>query len=163
VKKVVVFADSHSGLSFMRRAISVLKPNAMIHLGDFYDDGAAVAEENPHILNYIVRGNCDWMSCFAEPELLFMPVFGVKLLMTHGHKFGVKQGTQALEAEGRARGADAVLYGHTHRPDCRCEEGLWILNPGTCAHYGGNVALITIDEGKIQECRIISSEDLIVR
>ena len=160
MKKVVVFSDSHSGLSFMRRAIHVLKPDAFIHLGDFYDDGAAIAEENRYLLSYIVRGNCDWMSCFAEPEELIVPVFGVRLFLTHGHRSGVKQGTALLEKEARSRGADAVLYGHTHRPDCRFEDGLWILNPGTCAHYGGNVAMITINEGKILDCRVYSSTEL---
>ena len=80
MKKVVVFSDSHSGLSFMRRAIHVLKPNAFVHLGDHYDDGAVIAEENPGIPNYIVQGNCDWSLCFAEPEQMCLKVFGVLML-----------------------------------------------------------------------------------
>ena len=160
MKKVLVFSDSHSGLSYMRRAMAVVKPDAMIHLGDFYDDGAAIAQEHPDIHRYLVKGNCDWMSCFSEPEQILTTVFGVKMLMTHGHRYGVKMGTEALEAEGKGKGAKIVLYGHTHRPDCRKENGLWILNPGTCSHYGGNVALILIEDGQIQDCRILSSTDI---
>lgn len=160
MKKVVVFSDSHSGLSFMRRAIHVLKPNAFIHLGDHYDDGAVIAEENPGIPNYIVQGNCDWSLCFSEPEQMCLKVFGVLMLLTHGHRYGVKAGTGKLEAYARSQGAQAALYGHTHRADCRQEGDLWVLNPGTCSHYGGSVGLMLIENNQIVDCRIITGEEL---
>ena len=47
--KILVLSDSHSALSFMRRCISKIKPDAVIHLGDFYEDGQVMAEEFPHI------------------------------------------------------------------------------------------------------------------
>ena len=43
--KILVLSDSHAGLSFMRRCIRTVKPDALVHLGDYYDDGAAMAEE----------------------------------------------------------------------------------------------------------------------
>ena len=45
--KILVLSDSHSTLSFMRRCIDAVKPDAMIHLGDHFDDGRAMAEEYP--------------------------------------------------------------------------------------------------------------------
>ena len=34
----------------------------------------------------------------------------------------------------RGRGADIVMYGHTHRPALTTEEGLVTLNPGSIAY-----------------------------
>ena len=52
--KILVLSDSHSTLSFMRRCIDAVQPDAMIHLGDHYDDGQAMAEEYPRIPLYQV-------------------------------------------------------------------------------------------------------------
>ena len=56
---LLVLSDSHSSLSFMRLCIDTIKPAVVIHLGDHYDDGLAMAEEYPHIRIYQVPGNCD--------------------------------------------------------------------------------------------------------
>ena len=50
--KILVFSDSHSSFSFMRRCIETVQPDAMIHLGDHYSDGQTMAEEYPHIPIY---------------------------------------------------------------------------------------------------------------
>ena len=55
--KILVLSDSHSGLSFMRYAIRTVKPDAVIHLGDYFDDGQTVADENPHLVFHQVAGN----------------------------------------------------------------------------------------------------------
>ena len=47
--KVLVLSDSHSSLYFMRQCIERTKPDAVIHLGDYFEDGAAMAEAYPHI------------------------------------------------------------------------------------------------------------------
>ena len=61
--KILVLSDSHAALGFMRLSIDAVKPDAVIHLGDFFDDGTAMAEENPHIRFYQVPGNCDRYRC----------------------------------------------------------------------------------------------------
>lgn len=160
--KILVLSDSHSGLSFMRRCIDVIKPNALIHLGDYYDDGEVIRDAYPHILMYQVAGNCDRYRCppFAR-EVLSMPVCGVPLYMTHGHQHRVKQTLGLLLKDARASSASAVLYGHTHVADChREEDGLWVLNPGSCGSWGGSVGLIEVQNGEITACRILRQEDL---
>ena len=37
--KILVLSDSHSALQFMRQCVESVKPDAIIHLGDFFDDG----------------------------------------------------------------------------------------------------------------------------
>ncbi len=160
---ILVLSDSHSALSFMRRCVEKVKPQAVIHLGDFYDDAQALQEDYSHIPFHIVPGNCDRYRCpIGARELLCYSVGGVRMLMTHGHNYRVKSGIGALTAEARRLGAGVALYGHTHVADCHQEEdGLWVLNPGTCGHFGGSAAVIETDGEKITACRIIRQADLV--
>ena len=160
---ILVLSDSHSTLSFMRLCAERVKPNAIIHLGDYFDDGQALAEEYPGIPLYQVPGNCDRYRCAPwQPEILIRPVCGVELYMTHGHKHRVKQDTGHLLSDARASGVAAVLYGHTHVPNCYREpDGLWVLNPGSCGYYGGSAGVIECRDGKILTCKLIRQEDLL--
>ena len=47
--KILVLSDSYSALQFMRQCVESVKPDAIIHLGDFFDDGVVIHEENPDI------------------------------------------------------------------------------------------------------------------
>ena len=160
--KILVLSDSHAGLSFMRYAIRAVRPEAVVHLGDFSQDAAAMAEEHPHIRFHMVDGNCDrivTMRC--NPELLCYDVGGVRLYMTHGHNEKVKGGLWMLRARAREMGAAAALYGHTHAAFCQQDEdGLWVLNPGACGTYGGSVGLIETKNGSISDCRILTYDEL---
>lgn len=159
--KILVMSDSHASLSFMRRCIEAINPDAMIHLGDHFDDGEAMKEEYPHIPMYQVPGNCDRYRCRpGQPEILIDRIGGVDLYITHGHKHYVKQTLSQLLKDARACQVSAVLYGHTHQPDCRQEDGLWILNPGSCGYFGGSVGLIQIQNGKILNCSILREQDI---
>ena len=160
--KILVLSDSHAGLSFMRRCIQAVKPDALVHLGDYFDDGEAMAEENPHILMHQVPGNCDrYRMMRYEPAVRCYPVCGVKLFMTHGHEHHVKQTLHRLLADARAQQVQAVLYGHTHIADCHREaDGLWVMNPGACGSSGGSVGLIETEDGNIVTCKILHHADL---
>ena len=153
--KVLVFSDSHSALSFMRLCVETVKPDAVIHLGDHYDDGEVLKEEYPHLRVYQVPGNCDK---YRVPG--FEPVFGVNMYRTHGQKQGVKMGIGALTRDARLCKGDIALYGHTHVKDLhREEDGLWVLNPGAAGN-GGSAALIEIHDKKIAACRHLDRWDL---
>ena len=159
--KILVLSDSHAGLGFMRRCIEVTQPDAIIHLGDYYRDGQAMAEEYPHIPLYQVPGNCDLNRGYLpDPEIQLMELGGVRLYMTHGHRHGVKMGLYALVRDARAAGAQAVLFGHTHQALCRQEDGLWILNPGAGGSWGGSAGLLVTHQGTIQRCELIQAFDL---
>lgn len=119
-------------------------------------------EENGHLPFYQVPGNCDRYRCVPwQKEILITPVCGVRMYMTHGHRHGVKMGIDRLLADAHAANVAAVLYGHTHIPDCHQEsDGLWVLNPGSCGSMGGTAGLIYIENGKIISCRILDRTDL---
>ena len=159
--KVLVFSDSHSSLSFMRLGMEKVKPDAVIHLGDHYDDAEVLMEEWPHITMYRVPGNCDkYRVPDYVPEILIHPVYGVNMYMTHGHRHRVKMGIGALIRDARLCRCDIALYGHTHEADChREEDGLWVMNPGA-ASYSGTCGLIEIQNKKITACQILDRWDL---
>ena len=131
--KILVLSDSHSALRYMRQSIDVLKPDAVIHLGDYFDDGEALAEEYPALRFHQVPGNCDKYRCspFA-PRILNYDVGGVRLYMTHGHQHQVKSTISLLLADARKGKAQAALYGHTHVAGITaCRDGQPCLNPGS--------------------------------
>ena len=146
----------------MRFCIENIKPTHVIHLGDYYEDGTIMAEEFPHIRFHQVPGNCDrYRMMQPSPEILCYPIGGVKLYMTHGHKHGVKSDIYRLLTDAGERGAQAVLFGHTHSPLCfQTEGGIWVMNPGTCGSWGGSVGLLEIADEKISACRVLRQADI---
>ena len=160
--KILVLSDSHAGLSFMRRCVEKTKPDAIVHLGDYYEDGQVIAGENPHIPVHAVPGNCDrYRLLRSVPEVLCYDVCGVRLFMTHGHKHNVKITTGLLIADAVRNNAAAALYGPTHIADCRLlPDGMWVLNPGACGSFGGSAGVIETEQGVIKTCYLINSMNL---
>ena len=158
--KILVLSDSHAAMGFMRCCIEATCPDAVIHLGDYYKDGQSLLEEYPHIPFHQVPGNCDLNRAYLpDPETKLLELGGVRFLITHGHRHGVKQGLHHLLIDARASHVQAVLFGHTHSALCQREENLWILNPGP-ASWGGSAGLITIQSGQITGCVLLKPEDV---
>ena len=159
--KILVLSDSHSALRFMRSCVDAVKPDAIIHLGDHYDDAQALAEEYPHIRFHMLPGNCDRYRCPPDtPQFYCYSIGGVKFYMTHGHLHGVKSSTVRLVAEAKQMSAQAVVYGHTHIADCRQENGMWIVNPGACNSAEGSVSVIETADNTIHSCKLLRIQDL---
>lgn len=154
--KILVLSDSHASLHFMRSCVQMFCPDGIIHLGDYFSDGETLAEENPTIPFYAVPGNCDRNRMYCpEPETRLEIIGGVRFMLTHGHLHHVKLTMEPLLTDARAMRAQMVLFGHTHTACCHQEEdGLWVLNPGSCGYGGGSVGIIEIDRGRITQCRI---------
>ena len=160
--KILVLSDSHSSLRFMRRCVEVVKPDAMVHLGDHYDDGETLAEMYPEIPVHQVAGNCDTFRCpIHARQMLCYRLGGVVVYMTHGHQERVKQGIGGLLTQARKFDAQVALYGHTHVPYCVQEEdGLWVMNPGSAGYGGGSGGILETDGQNVTACYLISSNDL---
>ena len=160
--KILVLSDSHASLRFMMEAVQAVRPDALIHLGDYYDDGETLHESYPRIPFYQVPGNCDCYRCPPHiPQILIEDIFGVRFYLTHGHRHNVKSTLTQLLKDARACGVQAALYGHTHLEDCHQEpDGLWVVNPGSCGYGSRSGAVIEVADRKILSCRIIHQEDL---
>ena len=145
----------------MHYAIDRIKPQYVIHLGDYYDDGEALAESYRHMVFHQVGGNCDrYRSYEIRPELLCYTLGGVKVLMTHGHNQNVKSGLGGLMGLARNMGAQVALYGHTHVAETHVEDGIYVMNPGACGSFSGSVGVLELHDGKVLDCRILRQSDL---
>ena len=49
----------------MRLCTEKIRPQALVHLGDFFDDGEVLAQEYPHLPVYQDPRNCDYYRCLA--------------------------------------------------------------------------------------------------
>lgn len=131
--RIVVISDTHGDIYSFETAVSQ-QPQAdiFIHLGDCESDVEAVKKVFPKKQFLSVAGNCDFGSKTpSEGEIVLC---GKRIFYTHGHNYKVKFGDNAVISEARRRGADILLYGHTHVPVCMYDDGLYILNPGSLGH-----------------------------
>lgn len=150
--KLLVVSDTHGHGAVLREAPRRHRDADMIiHTGDGAPD-FLLSPEPDGIPKVAVRGNCDFFSG-KIPDEEALTLEGVRILITHGHKYNVKFSAARLAAEARRRGFDLVIFGHTHE---KCEkyipaEGdlppLYLFNPG--AAITGDYGLIDIRDGQI--------------
>ncbi len=131
--KLLVFSDSHRrNTSDMLSIIDEEKPDVVLHLGDVVDDVEDIRSVYPDLKVYNVRGNNDygWHAQDVQDNLIVC-VGQIKLLLTHGHLYGVRRNTKALAATARKHGCQIALYGHTHEARLNWDGGILIANPGS--------------------------------
>lgn len=133
---LLVISDSHGNRSAIRRVIEE-HPNAdmIVFLGDGAKEAEDISAELPTMATdcrdmRILRGNCDVFDFGLENELIFR-VDKVTVFACHGHTRMVKSGIDYLFAKARTVGAALALFGHTHEPYLKEEEGIILLNPGS--------------------------------
>jgi len=128
--RILVCSDSHGRRDRLILALERQpKAEILVFLGDGAADAAFFARE-PGRQAYLVRGNCDGASC-ELPLWQEFTMLGKKVVCTHGHRSSVKFGLDELRRAGRERGADLLLFGHTHEPLVFYEDGLTLFNPGS--------------------------------
>ncbi|MCF2667807.1 MULTISPECIES: metallophosphoesterase family protein [Lachnospiraceae] len=130
--KVVIVSDTHGSHRNLEKVLEEEKPmDMLIHLGDVEggEDYITALADCP---THIVRGNNDFFSDLPGEEEFMMG--GYHMFISHGHYYYVSMGEERLKEEARARGADIVMYGHTHKPTLTREEDLITLNPGSIAY-----------------------------
>lgn len=155
--KILAFSDSHMYLDYMIDCTRRIQPDALIHLGDYYADAVALSAEFPHIPMYAVPGNCDQYKPGVYPDpVRVVELDGLRFYLTHGHQHGVKYDLHKLKLDSRRADAAAVLFGHTHQQLREYEDGLWVINPGSCGAYSAGAALIEIDDNKISHCVLMT-------
>ncbi len=141
--RLLVFSDSHGRVGAMRKALE-MHPEAdiIVHLGDCERDADKLEDLIGTRQFYRVCGNCDFMP--ANPLNELIKCGDITVLCTHGHLERVKHGTQMLEEKAKQLGVGIALYGHTHDPDNRRTDGIYIFNPG--AMQDGCYGIIDITE-----------------
>lgn len=146
--KILVFSDSHRNLSHMVSAVEREHPDQVIHLGDHVRDAEKLQCRYPMLPVLKIRGNCDYDAADTQEQRI-TEFDGVRFLICHGHRYGVKAGLLRYLMAARENQVDVALFGHTHCAFCEKESGVWLLNPGSCgAGVRPSYGLITIAAGK---------------
>ena len=159
--EILIMSDSHGRDDLIEKTKKLTRPHAIIFCGDGLRDLDADTYLCPL---YAVRGNCDWSYIPHMGDIedtLTLHIDGVKLFITHGHRFGVKHGLGALVAQAVRENADAVLFGHTHEPldilltpenaeesfGISLNKSLHLFNPGSLGYAPHSFGTLTIRDG----------------
>ena len=145
--KILIFSDSHGKSENIIKAAS-LHPDAeyIVHLGD----GAHDVTHFEKAVYIAVRGNCDMFSPY--PFELIEKFDTVPVLISHGNRYFVKEGTSAYEAYAREKGVKVALFGHTHRKFLLYRDGLYLFNPGSISKYddgGCSYGIMNVKNGSV--------------
>ncbi|MBR4895585.1 MAG: YfcE family phosphodiesterase [Clostridia bacterium] len=152
--KILVFSDSHNNPGLMDKAIRLNVGHgleAVFFLGDGYSDFERVAAKHPGPQYYGVLGNCDSYRLLAGGSYeKTVDLGGHRFLLVHGHRHGVKSGIGGAVNYAASKGADVLLYGHTHEAfdeplDAADGTSVRTINPGSVgAFYGASFALLDL-------------------
>jgi putative phosphoesterase len=129
--KVLICSDTHRRHDNYMRMIEKEGPiDFLIHCGDteggeYLIGGAAGCQSE------IVMGNNDFFSNL--PREAIFELGGRKVWVTHGHNYYVSLNTTIIQEEAMLKGANVVMFGHTHKPVI--EEGnVLCINPGSLSY-----------------------------
>ena len=129
--RVLVVSDTHRKNDLYIALVERLSPDMVIHCGDA--EGAEFEfREVADCPVEVVLGNNDFFS--ALPGELTLDIGPYKVWVVHGHNFFVSMGRENLKEEAAVRGADIVLFGHTHRPVIDTEGEVIAVNPGSLSY-----------------------------
>ena len=148
--RIGVISDTHGDRFAITRALSALPDvDAWIHLGDVVGDAKAIAAKCA-IPVHCIRGNCDFD--FSIPQEEILEFGGVKMLICHGHQYGVRYDRTRLFYRAEECGCALALYGHTHISMLEASGAILALNPGSPSSpregRAPSVALIRIENGE---------------
>lgn len=134
--RFVIVSDNHGDQDIIRQIINYYHNDAIIiHAGDselkFSDP--LVSQMN------LVEGNMD-IAQFNQTILL--DENGYRVLVTHGHRYGVNYGLLNLKLLAIEKKAKMVVYRHTHQLSVAREDGILFINPGSISQPRGQYAAL---------------------
>lgn len=130
--KILIVSDTHRQHKVLAEVIEKEKPfDMMIHLGDV-EGGEYYIDSLVSCPLHMIAGNNDFFTDIPREEEFEIGKYHV--FITHGHRYYVSMGEDTLKEAAKQRGADIVMYGHTHRPALTIEKGLVTLNPGSLTY-----------------------------
>lgn len=147
---IAVVSDTHRDKSIIKKlGKTIEKADMMIHLGDNVADAEELGKVYKNkIIN--VRGNCDFG--LRTPLERVEEISGVKILITHGHKYDVKNNLTQLRNRAEELKVNIALFGHTHVSEISFEDGIWFINPGSASlprDGQKSIAFIELKDGEI--------------
>lgn len=125
--KLIVISDSHGKIELVQQILEAhADADAFLHCGDLEVPSAYF----PQLI--AVRGNNDYYG--GSPDERVVSVGNWKVLMTHSHQYSIMSRYQQLRKKAARLGCKLVCFGHTHIYHESFEDGIYLLNPGSCAY-----------------------------
>jgi len=135
---LTIVSDTHStdGHRLRGRTLKAVRDaELVVHAGDFMIDPVLDAFESESSTFRGVYGNNDDEGIRSRlPKARTVEYEGIRFAVTHT----VRGGNTALTLFGKEREADAVIFGHSHRPTAELRGELPLINPGSHAQPRGN-------------------------
>lgn len=147
--KIALVSDIHYAKREFERVLPIIN---MCDYFVFCGDGLANVNALRYELNVpmvCVKGNCDFEYGVETASAFFG---GVKAIVTHGHKYGAKMGLSGLASLALSQDSRLVLFGHTHTPCDRTEDGVRLINPG--ALMDGGFAIVNIFDNIVEHITV---------
>ncbi|MFC4767523.1 metallophosphoesterase [Effusibacillus consociatus] len=136
--KICLMSDSHGRTDRIDAVLARYSDIEMlIHAGDHANDVLSRKD----VPWKTVCGNCDAPGSAGDEEII--DILGLKVLVTHGHLYRVKQTILPLTYRAKEVGADLVIFGHSHVPVILEEDGTIFCNPGSLSYPRGSVSVPT--------------------
>lgn len=146
--KILVLSDSHGNISNMLRAVERESPRMIFHLGDCWRDGERLHARFQDLPFEQVPGNCDFRSSQPTEQLVLLE--DKRVLLCHGHTYGVKQSLLAAGLAAEEKNLDLFLFGHTHKPLVDMRGKTLFLNPGSIGDFSRpTYGIVTLENGKL--------------
>lgn len=134
--RIGVFSDTHGIFNKVEEALELAGSlDLIIHAGDLYSDAEKISAV-AGVPFKAVAGNCDLPGTGLLEDVFFRA--GQKILLVHGHQYGVKFSYSGLLEKAEKENVNIVIYGHAHRAECRYFGSILLFNPGSLSRplYG---------------------------
>ncbi len=147
--RVLIVSDTHGRHTGLDRVLEEAgEIDMFIHLGDV-EGGEEYIDAVVGCEKHMVKGNNDFFSELPKEEEF--RIGNYKAFITHGHGYYVSLDPEYIREEGKARKADIVMFGHTHRPYFEQKDNMIVLNPGSVSFprqegRRGSYMIMEIDE-----------------
>ncbi len=153
--KILVLSDTHGDAKTACLVVEKENPRMIFFLGDGWRDSDAIIEQFPDTPLFRVPGNCDYFQSAKNAPEQIVAVEGFRILLCHGHTYGVKQGFWEAEQAAKRENLDAFLFGHTHEPLCRRRGKTLYFNPGSLGMgFPPTYGALNVERGKTLDARI---------
>lgn len=147
LKKILVLSDTHGRVQRLKEIARIVKlPDLIIHCGDYFTDIEKISDIfGVEVIG--VKGNCDME---GAPEERIIETEAGRILICHGHKYGVKNDVSRLYYRALEQGCHLAVFGHTHVPFVDEHGGVKFINPGSVSFprnkTGGSYGMIMLEE-----------------
>ncbi|MBH1940493.1 metallophosphoesterase [Mobilitalea sibirica] len=127
--KVLIVSDTHGRNHHLLKTIERVSPiDLMIHLGD-YEGGEEYIRSIATYPIELVSGNNDFFNGLPKEKMIQIGKY--KVMITHGHRYGVNSDITSIKEAAKRNQADIVMFGHTHVPLIDLSGDVWAINPGS--------------------------------